>query len=342
MKTGPIAFLLALIPLLVLSDDSKPNWIITLADDSEIAFQPLTDQLRIFSDEFSGVVPVSVVSIQSAEMDEDGNWRFKLTDDEEINGKLSQSITGQTSSGPRLVTPGQLRRIALAKGQEPAKPAAAEFSEFKWDFWRTGWKVVEGKRLASVRAVRPGFAYGHWANGRGGMALTGNGDQSWTDYEVAFDYKMLPANREFFHAHIPGESRGMIVFFRAKELSESWNQPDTSYGFALNPNGTWTLLAYDGWHMPGNGWSSANQVGGLEKLATGKAENAADASEGRLQLQVDGARLQAWLNDELLFDHIHDSGEIEPILYGGFGVMWRYESMGWIENLSVRHLETQD
>ncbi|MEM7013063.1 MAG: hypothetical protein AAF585_16440 [Verrucomicrobiota bacterium] len=342
MKTWTVALLSALIPALVQSNDETPRWVITLADDSKIVFQPLTDQLQIFSHEFSGIVPVSIESIQSAEMDEDGVWRLKLANDEVVTGKLNQSITGQTAKGPVLVTPGQLRRIALAKDQALATPAAAKVTDFEWDFWRTGWEVVEGKRLASVRAVRPGFAYGHWANGRGGMALTGNGDHSWTDYEVAFDFKMLPANREFFHAHIPGESRGMIVFFRAKDLSESWNQPDTSYGFALNPDGTWTLLAYDGWHMPGNGWNSANQVGVLEKLATGKAELTADASEGRLQLQVNGARLQGLLNDELLFDHTHDSGEIEPILYGGFGVMWCYESMGWVENLSLRHLNTQD
>jgi hypothetical protein len=182
--------------------------------------------------------------------------------------------------------------------------------------------------------VRPGFQYGHWANGRGALAITGNGDKSWVDYEVAFDFKMLPANREFYHAHIPGESRGMSVVLRAKSVPESWNQPRTCYSFGLRPSGNWGLSATEDWHFPGHGWS-AKQAGKAERLGGGKCESCDDASQGRLRLRVKGNMISVWLNDEQLAEVTHEGEVIDPIPYGGFGIGWRYESMGWISNLVV-------
>ena len=95
----------------------------------------------------------------------------------------------------------QLYQHTLQQSQE--NEAASEFqvdyAGLRWDLMRTGWKVEDGK-LASQRYARPGFQYGHWANGRNGLAITGIGDKSWGDYEVAFDFKMLPANKMHVHA----------------------------------------------------------------------------------------------------------------------------------------------
>jgi hypothetical protein len=211
-----------------------------------------------------------------------------------------------------------------------------DYAGLRWDLMRTGWKVEDGK-LASQRYARPGFQYGHSANGRNGLAITGIGDKGWVDYEVAFDFKMLPANQEFFHAHIPGDSRGMSVIFRAKSLKESWNQPHTCYSFGLRPSGKWSMGVSEDYYMPGHGWS-ATRKGKTEKLCNGTAEFFQDAGEGRLRLRVKGKTITVWLNGKQLVKHKHKGEVVDPIPYGGFGVGWRYESMGWISNLEVTKL----
>jgi hypothetical protein len=198
---------------------------------------------------------------------------------------------------------------------------------------------VEDGKVVSQRHVRPGFAYGHWANGRNGCAITGNGDKNWVDYEVAFDYKMLPANREFFHAYIPGETRGMTVIFRTKNASESWNEPSTHYNFGLSPKGGWGVSVVEDYQMPGYGFCPPEKrKGKYEKLAEGAASDYKDTSEGRFRIRVQGSKFTVWFNDEKLVEHTPKSAEIDPIPYGGFGVQWRYESMGWISNVAVKKL----
>jgi hypothetical protein len=91
------------------------------------------------------------------------------------------------------------------------------------------------------------------------------------------------------------------------------------------------------YYMPGFGWS-ATRKGRTEKLANGKSESCKDASEGRLRLRVKGNTITVWLNDEKLVEHTHTGAVVDPIRYGGFGVGWRYESMGWISNLEVQKL----
>ena len=232
----------------------------------------------------------------------------------------------------------QLYQHTLQQSQEDdvSSKSQVDYAGLRWDLMRTGWKVEDGK-LVSQRHARPGFQYGHGANGRGGCAITGIGDKSWVDYEVAFDFKMLPANREFFHAHIPGDSRGMSVPFRIRLLSESWNQPHTCYSFGLSPTGNWSMGVSEDYHMPGHGWS-ATRKGEMEKLASGKSEACQDASQGRLRLRVKGSTITVWLNDEKLVEHTHKGEVVESIPYGGFGVQWRYESMGWISDLAVKKL----
>ena len=324
-----------------LAADSVPHWSITLSDDSRIALVPQAQVIRLESSALETTIHVPLVKIRGFGRADDGGVTLSLENGDRVSGQLAdRSLVGDTVFGRVEIGTDLLRGIEVQALADGKKATAGEFqvdyAGFRWDTWRTGWAAQDGV-LASQRHVRPGFQYGHWANGRGGMAITGNGDGDWVDYEVAFDYEMLAANREFFHAHIPGETRGMALFFRARSLTESWNQPDTGYSFNLNPSGTWTVVAYDAWHMPGNGWGSKRK-GKLVKLATGKAESCEDASEGRLRLRVEGNKIQVWLGEELLVDLVHDDFEIEPIPFGGFGFQWRYEAMGEISNLEVERL----
>jgi hypothetical protein len=266
-----------------------------------------------------------------------------LANGDRISGRLAaKSLAAKTLFGDIDIPASCIRRIEVT--EVPAAKVAIEapgkfqvdFAGLRWDLWRTGWKVEDGK-LASQRYARPGFQYGHGANGRGSLAVTGIGDKSWVDYEVAFDFKMLPANREFYHAHIPGDSRGISVPFRVKSAAESWNQPHTCYSFGLRPAGNWSVGVSENYYMPGHGWS-ATRKGKTERIANGKSESCKDASQGRLRLRVEGATITVWLNDEKLVETTHKGEVVEPIPYGGFGVGFRYESMGWFSNLEVKKL----
>ncbi len=339
-KFAPVLFVCLLANSAAFAENALPRWALTLTDGSHIAFVPHMKALPIESEPLGAVLEVPVWAIAGITFRDGGELSLKLQNGDRVSGPLKcDTLTGEALFGTLQIEMRLLRDIDVVQsGRDTVKAAAAgefqlDYAGLRWDTWRTGWGLEDGA-LASLRHVRPGFRYGHWANGRGGMAITGNGDQDWTDYDLSFDYKMLPANREFFHAHIPGETRGMTVFFRAKSLTESWNQPDTGYAIGLNPTGTWTVVAFEGHHIPGDRWSPKRE-GKYEKLATGKAEDCGDASQGRLRIRVKGNRIKVWLGDELLTEITHSEGEIEPVLYGGFGVQWRYESMGQISNLEV-------
>lgn len=128
------------------------------------------------------------------------------------------------------------------------------------------------------------------------------------------------------------------MVFRAKSVTESWNRPGTHYTFSVSPKGNWNLGAVEDWYMTGRGYNSNNRKGKHETLCGGKPKTFQDASEGRLRLRVQGNAITVWLNDEQLVKHTHKGEAVDPIPYGGFGVQWRYESMGWISNLEVKKL----
>jgi hypothetical protein len=330
--------------VLTATADDRPRWVVTLTDDSRIVVRPDSPTLRVESDLLDAAIAIPVYAIGGVEPRGQRASTVELTNGDRITGRLAgDALAAGTLLGRVDIRPNYIRRIEVTDaGQRTAvRESPGEFqldyAGLRWDLWRTGWKVEDGK-LASQRHVRPGFQYGHWANGRGGVAITGNGDPDWVDYEVAFDYKMLPANREFFHAYIPGDSRGMSVLLRAKSVSESWNRPSTRYSFGLNPRGGWGLNACEDWYMPGHGYSANNRKGLSEKLASGQSETTEDASQGRLRLRVAGNTITVWLNEEKLVEHTHQGEVVTPIAYGGFGIVWRYESMGWISNLEVKKL----
>jgi hypothetical protein len=341
MKTAVIAFVLFVLPAVAREEKLPSAWRVTLSDSSVFLLEPRSEAIQLTSDSLGRALTIPLTSIEAVTPNGGAEVKVAFRNGDRLSGRLTggefggRALFGDVAIRPELIR--KIERVAtgasVTKLEPPAGPRL-DFGGYTWDLWRTGWAIDDGK-LTAQRKVRPGYKYGHWANGRGGMAITGNGDQSWTDYELAFDYKMLPANREFFHAHIPGETRGMTVVFRAKAASESWNQPETCYKFGINPNGSWGLHVLDGWHMPGHGWSSTKRAGKRETFVSGKAESCDDASEGRLRIRVKGNTITAWLGDEKLVEFTHDGGAIEPIPYGGFGVQWRYESMGWIKNLEV-------
>jgi len=227
----------------------------------------------------------------------------------------------------------------------PASPTkevsfSSDFEGHPFELWKTGWAIKDG-RLASQRNARPGFTYGHWGHGRGGCAITGIGDEKMTDYEIEFDFEMQPANRQFYPHHIPGETRGMSVILRAQEVSESWNEPDTYYIVGVNPAGGWGITKRVGFHYPvARGWSS-NREGTTVALGSGKGTGPLKEGTNRIRVRVEGNKIAIWMNGEPLGEALDDDPEKfggKPISFGGWGVQWRYESMGWFNNINVLEL----
>jgi hypothetical protein len=309
-----------------------------------VVITPHSSALRVESSQLDAVVSAPINAIRGMKWDGERGVTIELANGDRISGRVAgEFLACDTPSGSTDIPFDKIRHIQVIDASEAETRATStgefqlDYAGLRWDALLTGWKVEDGK-LASQRYARPGFKYGHWANGRGGLALTGNGDKSWVDYEVTFDYKMLPANREFFHAYIPGESRGMTVYFRAKSVTESWNEPDTCYRLHVSTGAGWSLYAYEDWHMAGNGYNPNNRKGKAVKLAGGKSEASKDATEGTLRIRVHGNTFTIWLNDEQLCKHTHAGEEVSPIPFGGIGVQWRWESMGWISNLHVTNL----
>ncbi|MEM7476932.1 MAG: hypothetical protein AAF483_18255 [Planctomycetota bacterium] len=247
---------------------------------------------------------------------------------------------GRKQRGPMQAAPDIPNPFPGAEvNQGPAVEApTSEHSNLKWEHWRTDWAFdPEQNRFTALGKVRPGFNYGHGGAGRGGMTITGNGDKTWRNYEVEFDFKMLSATKDFFHASIPGESRGMHVYLRCKSMTESWNEPDTAYVLGVNTMGGWSIAAYEGFGYRGPGWTP-EQLGKVEHYIGGEMEGPFQ-EVNRLRVRVEDSTISIWMNDEQLgvFEHPEDA-EIAPIEFGGFGVEWRFESLGWIGNIQHKKL----
>ena len=318
-----------------------PGWRVTLTDDSRILVTPESSNLLLESSSLDTVISVPVSTIRSIVPAGGEKVTIQLSGGDRLTGQLGgEALEVRSILGDLEIPPETIRRIErlpvpkTSAAKNDSDVPVLKYEGLLWQAMRTGWEVRDGK-LASKRCVRKGFDYGHGGRGRGGLILTGNGDETWTDYEVAFDYKMLPANREFFHAHIPGDSRGMSVKLRAKSVTESWNQPSTCYGFSIRPDGNWQLGAAEDSYWAGRGWSADGRRGKRETLAKGKLQSTQDASHGRLRLRVEGSTITVWLNDEKLVQHTHEGKVVKRIAYGGFGVQWRWEAMGWISDLEV-------
>lgn len=328
---------------------------IKLTDGSHLFANSSSDSLNVTLDQLDKQidVPFNLIDrIEQIDSDKNGLMRLTMTNGDKLSVRISDSrMKLKAAFGDISIPIAQIQNIDLVepnrrskthdvsvtvKTSTPGTPQI-QYAGQTWDAWKIQWEVQDD-RLVALGKVRPGFKYGHWANGRSGQITTGNADESWKDYEVAFDFHMQPASKEFFHASIPGESRGMAVFFRCKAMTESWNEPDTAYIFGVNPNGGWGLGAYDGFHCPGFGWNE-NFVGKQDELVTGNARSPLNDGVNHFRIRVAGATYTVWVNDEKLTEFTHkQGGKIEPIPYGGLGVRWRFESLGWISNFSVEHL----
>ena len=316
---------------------------LTLSDGSAFVCELDMTTLPVKSETLELQIPLRTLSVGT--VDTAGRITCHLNNGDIVTGQLqAESLTAKTMLGTFDFPSEVLRRI------EPARPALRgeagphqiDFSGYRWETWRTHFSIVDEKLAALPKPKnREGFRYGHGGNGRGGATALAVGDPTWRDYEIEFDFLMLHPSPQWHPYHIPGDARGMTVFFRAQDLHESWNQPsETTYYLGINPNGGCGMGRRHDYFMPGNSWS-ARKKGRSQSLTGGKGK-ALNGKSNHLRLRVVGNRMQVWINHEQRIDYTDNekplqAGE-EPIQFGGVAIQWRYESLGWIKNFKVRHL----
>ena len=102
--------------------------------------------------------------------------------------------------------------------------------------------------------------------------------------------------------------------------------------------GHWNLNRWDDYYYPGSGFTS-KYAGRNQRLAKGDSLALAEATTpGHAKIRVQGNRTWVWLNDDLVADFTDKSDD--PLLFGGVGIQWRYETMGWIANVNVTRLQS--
>ena len=219
-------------------------------------------------------------------------------------------------------------------------PERIVYDGLVWYRWRTGFEIKDGKLITQPKA-RTGFQYGHSRAGRGGALVTAINDKDWTDYTVDFDFCMLPPDPGFKPHHIPTtDIPSMSVFFRVKDYKESWNEKGhTSYVLGVSSEGKITLSRYFEFYIPGRGYSSKKSgatarfvSGGTRPLGTLPHHMQLSVVGRRVKVAIDGHQLMSVL------DSIRPGGR-KPPMHGGIGIAWRYEYMGWIANVKVKHLK---
>lgn len=216
------------------------------------------------------------------------------------------------------------------------------FGGVNWQAWRTQFEI-QGDKLVTLPKARAGFNYGHSGNGRSATLVTNIGNKDWKDYRVEFELGMTGVNPAFNPHGLPADYRSAGLSFHVADSKESWNvKGESSYGFGIAADGSWTLACNYNHHSPSaTGWCQPLSDG-ARTLASGKGLKIDTEKGNKIRLDVIGTRIQIWVDDSRIVD-IDDekmSATIggQTLDHGGIGISWGWECMGWIRNFSATAL----
>ena len=213
---------------------------------------------------------------------------------------------------------------------------APEWSLMRFEFEESGGM------LRSLATTRPGFAYGHSANGRSAVAALGIGS-TWTDVHVEWTQQAF-ASVPIVDGGLPACQHTPNFGFRVASYTESWNDPSsTYYGFAIDqgcdgpigPPGTFGLSVTYDYFIPGFGWSPASN-GTSYAITNGTITPIADAPV-RFVFEAVGAHYTLEADGVPIFDVTdvdHGAGEA-PIPAGGVMFSAAWEQMFAIDDVRV-------
>jgi len=214
-----------------------------------------------------------------------------------------------------------------------------------WGVYRFAFEE-SGGTLHTLPMARPGFDYGHRANGRSGVAAVQIGG-SWTDIRVEWRQQNL-ASIPIVDPSIDECEHVPQLFFRLARFSESWNAPaNTFYSTSLfqgcssrhGDHGAYNVgVAYDSW-MPGYG-CCPTAMGTSYGVASGTSPVPIADAPIDFVFEAVGARFRLWADGGLVWDAtdtVHDAGEM-PIPAGGVGFSGIWEEMFWIDDVVIADL----
>lgn len=141
---------------------------------------------------------------------------------------------------------------------------------------------------------------------RDAMGLVHDGDTSWTDYQYSVTVDTLAGQWEHFN-----------LIFRSDGFSR-YSDGSSGNGYQLNFADYSSLLTL------------SRRIDGIETILLQQSWNT-ESDEMNILLDVSGGRIQAYLDNNLLFDIVDSS----PLLYGGIGVHTVWESESRFDNILV-------
>ncbi len=251
----------------------------------------------------------------------------------------------QTILGNLKINFDQIDRITFSVPQEgelPPGDGLLKFGNVNWTPWRTMFEV-QGDKLVTLPKARPGFNYGHWGNGRSPTLVTNIGNPDWKDYRVEFELGMTGVSPALNPHGLPADYRSCGISFHVTDSKESWNEKgESSYGFGIAADGSWSLACnYNHYSPSATGWSQP-LLDGARTLARGKGLKIDTEKGNKIRLDVIGTRIQIWVDDERIVD-IGDEKMVatiggQTLDHGGIAISWGWECMGWIRNFSAKQL----
>ena len=224
-----------------------------------------------------------------------------------------------------------------------------------WELWRTEFSTSEGK-LWNSAIPRSGFAYGDpsGADGDGSIAVTHVFDRSWRDYRYQFRFfaqDLLVDDQRY-----ESKPYTVSIYFRLADAEESEHTGTGMSGYRLNlatsdkpgyrTRGQWTLNRLR--HINTYGDPTYDEPWQSDiLLASGDGSTTRNMfydGVNNMQIDVVGTRIVIFVNGALLHDALDEvvdpvyRGD-RPSMIGGVGIAWPDQTIGWIDNLSVRHHE---
>ena len=224
-----------------------------------------------------------------------------------------------------------------------------------WSYWRVNFQEKADGKLHVVGNYRPGFFYGNAGNGRGAMLMSHIGDKSWTDYRLEVEFEATGIG-SWNPATVPTCFKIFEVIFRVQDAKESWNaQASTYYSFGVatatctainNYQGHWNLTRKHGWYMTDTGYDQSKTKGSVVIVhpSAGGTLVSSHFVDGpnKVVVEVKGDNIKIFVQDSTKkLQQIADFTDTAPnaIMYGGIGFMWRWEGLGWIDNVKVTELK---
>ncbi|HAS83865.1 MAG TPA: hypothetical protein DCS43_14620 [Verrucomicrobia bacterium] len=282
---------------------------------------------------------ISTIAIQPGQT----NVTVRLANGDSLTGTLVRpDLPIDTIMGPLQVPVSIITKISISnRGNKPLSmgDGPIAFCGFNWVGWRTGFEV-RGDKVVTLPRAADGFNYGHGGNGRGGMLYTNIGNPDWKDYRAEFTFCIQPADPAFNRYGIGPSDRAGYIRFHVTDARQSWNQKGlSSYSLFIGQKGSWGLGRGVNGRTPNAVGYTDWVADGKESLASGEGFVPDPVKGNRYIIEIKGQRIRIYVDGDLLADvedpEMHREYDGVHLGYGGIGIEWLWENMGWISDFSV-------